>query len=81
MAKTDTPPQVKRLQYRLYRSMSPVQKAQIIFDANRTGQLLAMAGLKMQNPDTTEEKIWHLWAKRHLGEKLYNKVYGNKSNE
>jgi hypothetical protein len=75
---TDTPKEVLEIQYELYRKMSPAKKIELVFDAIRTGQQLSMAGIRMQYPDAGEKQIWHIWAKRHLGKELYNKVYGNK---
>jgi hypothetical protein len=72
----DTPKSVLEIQYDLYRRMSPAKKIELIFDAYRTGQLLSMAGIRMQYPSANEDEVWHIWAKRHLGEELYNKVYG-----
>jgi len=80
MSKTDTTDEARQVMYDLYRRMSPAKKIELVFDAYRTGQLLAMAGIRMQNPNLTEKEIWHIWAKRHLGEKLYNEVYGNSRN-
>jgi len=74
--KTDTPKDILEIQYDLYRRMSPARKIELVFDAYHTGQLLSMAGIRMQYPDADEEQVWHIWAKRHLGEELYNKVYG-----
>jgi hypothetical protein len=73
---TDTPKDILEIQYDLYRKMSPAKKIELIFDAYRTGQLLSMAGIRMQYPSANEDEVWHIWAKRHLGEELYNKVYG-----
>ena len=78
MSIRDTSAEAKRLVLDLYRRMSPTRKIELVFDAYRTGQLLSMAGIRMQYPDATEEQVWHIWAKRHLGEKLYNQVYGSK---
>jgi hypothetical protein len=78
---SDTTVEAREVQLKLYRRMSPARKMELIFDAYRTGRLLAMAGIRMLNPDATEKQIWHIWAKKHLGEDLYNKVYGNKENE
>jgi len=75
---TDTPKEVLEIQYDLYRKMSPAKKIELIFDAYRTGQLLSFAGIRMQYPDAGEKQVWHIWAKRHLGEELYNKVYGGR---
>jgi len=46
-----------------------------MFDCYEMGKVLAMAGLRLRYPDATEEQIWRLWAKQHLGEKLFNEVY------
>jgi hypothetical protein len=78
MGLSDTPRDAREIQYELYRRMKPERKIEMVFDAYRTGQLLSMAGILMQYPDASEEQIWHIWAKRHLGEELYNKVYGSK---
>lgn len=72
----DTPKEILEIQYALYRKMSPAKKIELIFDAYRTGQLLSMAGIRMQYPSANDDEVWHIWAKRHLGEGLYNKVYG-----
>jgi len=34
----------------------------------------------MSHPDASEEKVWHLWARRHLGDELYEKVYRERHN-
>ncbi len=73
---TDTPRDILEIQYDLYRRMSPAKKIGLVFDAIRTGQQLSMAGIRMQYPKANDDEIWHIWAKRHLGEELYNKVYG-----
>ncbi len=78
---SDTTPEARQLQFELYRRMSPARKIALIFDAYRTGRLLAMAGIRMRNPAATDKQVWHIWAKKHLGEDLYNKVYGTKENE
>jgi hypothetical protein len=42
------------------------------------GQQLAMAGLRQLHPEADENQIWHLWAKQHLGDELYEEVYGDR---
>lgn len=74
---SDTTPDAREFQYDLYRRMSPARKIELVFDAYRTGQLLSMAGIRTQYPDANEKEVWHIWAKRHLGEDLYKKVYGS----
>jgi hypothetical protein len=73
----DTSPEAQEVLANIYRKMTPAEKLLRVFDAYRTGKLLAVAGIRMRNPDATDEQVWHLWAKQHLGEKLYNEVYGN----
>jgi hypothetical protein len=43
------------------------------------GRELVMARLRMRYPEASEEKIWHLWARQHLGDELYEEVYRNRS--
>jgi hypothetical protein len=78
MNKSDTTPEARLVQIELYRRMTPAQKFRLICDAYETGKLLSMAGIRLQYPDATERDVWQIWAKRHLGEELYNKVYGNR---
>jgi hypothetical protein len=81
MGISDTSTKARKVIFELYRGMSPARKIELIFDAYRTGQMLAMAGIRLQHPNATDKEIWHLWAKRHLGEDLYKKVYGTKKDE
>jgi hypothetical protein len=72
---SDTTTQAREVLFGIYRKMSPSRKIELVFDAYRTGQLLSMAGIRTQYPSSSEDEVWHIWAKRHLGEDLYNKVY------
>ncbi len=75
MALSDTSAEAQEIQCRLYRNMTATQKAQHVFSAYRMGKMLAMASIRMAHPDASQEQIWHLWARRHLGDELYEKVY------
>ncbi|MFA5555346.1 MAG: hypothetical protein WCZ89_02490 [Phycisphaerae bacterium] len=75
---TDTPKEVLDVQYDLYRRMSPAKKVEMVFDAYSTGQQLAMAGIRMRFPNATEKEVKQIWAKEHLREELYYRVYGDK---
>jgi len=75
MAANDTSPEAEAVLCRLYRNMTIAQKAQRIFSAYRLGKMLSMAGIRMDHPNASKEEIWHLWARRHLGDELYEKVY------
>jgi hypothetical protein len=76
MTASDTSVEAEEIQCRLYRNMTIARKAQRVFSAYRTGKMLSMAGIRMDNPDATDEQVWHIWARRHLGDELYEKVYG-----
>ena len=78
--KSDTLPEIRRVQRGFYRRMSPSRKFQLIFDTYEMGRQLAMAGLRIRHPGATEEEIWHLWARQHLGDGLYEEVYGGRCN-
>lgn len=77
----DTSPESLRVLTEIYRKMSPAEKLRRIFSAYETGKALAMAGLRRLHPDASEARIWHLWAKQHLGEELYRQVYGDINRE
>ena len=76
MAVSDTSAEAEEILCRLYRNMTPGRKGQLIFSAYRMGKMLCMAGIRMSAPEATEEQVWHMWARRHLGDELYEKVYG-----
>jgi hypothetical protein len=76
--KSDTTPEARRVQYDLWRRMPLGRRLELVFDMYDTGQQLALAGLRMRYPEATEEEIWHLWARQHLGDKLYEEVYRNR---
>ena len=81
MTQQDTGKDARRVLLELYRQMPIISKVTRIFEACQMGKILAMAGLRQSHPDATERQIWYLWAKQHLGEKLFNDVYGAVPNE
>jgi hypothetical protein len=81
MKPKDTTNDAHKVMVEIYRKMSFPDKTERFFDACRTGQLLTMAGLREANPDADEKQIWTLWAKKHLGDELFDKAYGNLKNE
>jgi hypothetical protein len=80
MAVSDTSAEAEKIQCRPYRNMTMAQKAHRLFSAYRMGKMLSMAGIRMNHPDATEEQVWRLWARRHLGDELYEKVYQRRDN-
>jgi hypothetical protein len=59
----------------IYRMISLAKKMRLWMNARETGKQIAMAGLRMRNPDATEEQIWHMWARQQLGDELYEAAY------
>jgi hypothetical protein len=80
MTARDTSAEAEEVLCRLYRNMTIAQKAQRVFSAYRMGKMLSMAGIRMSHPEASEEQIWRLWARRHLGDDLYEKVYQGRDN-
>ncbi len=78
MLMSDTSPEAREVLLQLLRKQSPATRIQQVFDAIRTGRLLAMAGLRLTRPHLTEEQLWHVWARQHLGSELYEEVYGKR---
>ena len=76
MAYSDTTKEAHQILIGIYRKMPPAVKMHRIFEAYRTGKILAMAGLKLFYPNATEEQIWRLWVRKHLGAELFEQVYG-----
>ncbi len=76
MSKTDTSRESMEVLVGLYRQMPPEQKLRRVFDAYAMGRRLAMAGIRDRHPDWNEQQVWREWARRHLGEELFEKVYG-----
>jgi hypothetical protein len=74
--KSDTSPETQRVQYDLYRRMSPARKFHLIFDTHEMGRQLALSGLRMRHPGASEGELWRLWAQQHLGRELFEEVYG-----
>jgi hypothetical protein len=77
----DTTPEARSVQHELYRKMSPGKKLELVFACRRLGHELARAGIRLQNPHASDEELWHLWARRHLGAEFYDMVYGAMSYE
>jgi len=77
MSITDTSEDALRFQIQLYREMTVEKKASLVFSAYQTGKQLAMAGIRIRQPQAGEEQIWHIWARQHLGDELYAQAYGN----
>ena len=81
MSMKDTAKQANVVLVGIYSRMSSAAKGDLIFDAYRTGRELAIAGLKQRYPKADNRQLQRLWARNHLGDVLYRKVYGDISDE
>lgn len=75
MLSTDTTRDAERLQVRAWRSMSSVQRAQLVAGAARTVRALALAGLRQRHPAASETEIVARLALLTLGPSLARRVY------
>lgn len=71
----DTTADAQRVLLDIYRRMPLHIKAARVFEAYRTGKMLAMTGLRLAHPDAYERQIWRLWARSQLGPKLFHDAY------
>jgi len=77
----DTPHEVQRAHYEIIRRMPLDRRLELVFDTCEMGRGIAMAGLKMRHPNATEKELWWLWAHQHLGQTLFDEVYGGPGDE
>jgi len=81
MKNSDTSPEARRVVCELYRRMTPARKFELISQAYDFGRSIAMAGIRLRNPEATDEQARSIWARQHLGRELYEQAYGSKDNE
>lgn len=75
----DTHPKMEALQIQLWRQASPTRKMNMLAQLNKSAQILALAGLRIQYPDASEAELRRRLADLLLGEELACKVYGEPS--
>ena len=75
MLSTDTTRHAERMQLMAWRSMSTVQRAQLVAGAARTVRAIALAGLRQRHPGASESEIVARLALLTLGPSLARRVY------
>lgn len=73
---SDTHPKMEALQIQLWRQASPTRKMNMLAQLNASARLLALTGLRSQNPDASEAELRYKLAILILGEEIARKVYG-----
>lgn len=74
MLPRDTSSDVQRLMDEHYRRMTPTEKLAAVDDAWQTARTLALAGLRLDFPQATEEQLALRWAERRLGKSLFERA-------
>ncbi len=74
MLPRDTSSDVQRLMDEHYRRMTPAEKLAAVDDAWQTARTLALAGLRLDFPQETEEQLDLRWAERRLGKPLFERA-------
>lgn len=72
----DTSPEAERVLIELWRRATPARKFAMILSANRTGRVLATAGLRARFPKETPVQVRRRFADLWLGPELAAKAYG-----
>jgi len=73
---SDTHPKMEAMQINLWRKASPTRKMQMLAQLNASVRTLALAGLRSQHPQASEEELRRRLAGLILGDELAGKVYG-----
>ena len=72
----DTRPEAERVLLELLRDASPARKFAMVLSANRTGRLLAFAGLRERYPNESAARLRRRLADLWLGSELAARAYG-----
>lgn len=73
---SDTHPKMEAMQIQLWRQASPTRKMQMVAQFNQSARLLALAGLRSQFLQASEDELRRRLAGLLLGEEIARKVYG-----
>lgn len=73
----DTDARAEKVQFEIYRRMTPLQKVEIVQQMNQTVRHLAMIGLRDRHPDATEEELLYRYVAMVHGEDLARRAYGD----
>jgi hypothetical protein len=68
----DTSPEVEQMQVELYRRMTPSRKWELLDGLFRMARQFHAAGVRMNNPQATEEEILTEWFRATLDDHLFH---------
>ena len=72
---SDTPPELQRIQVRLWRQMPPLEKAQAVSRISRNVRELSLAGIRQRHPSASEHECRLRYALLTLGRSLVSRAY------
>lgn len=72
----DTTERTDEKQFELLRAMAPQQRGEIFTALTFAVQDLAMAGLRLQYPDATDDELRLRLAARRLGDDVVRRIWG-----
>jgi len=73
---SDTSPEAEQVQIRIWRTMPPWRKLELVAQMNATVRQLALTGLRQRYPNATESELNRRLAGLLLGEELAARAYG-----
>jgi hypothetical protein len=73
---TDTSSAAAAVQVRVLREMTPARKVSLVEDANQAARRLALAGIGLRFPNSSEKERIRLLMDLLLGQELAERVYG-----
>ncbi len=73
----DTAREAEQVQVRIWRSMSPLEKAQLTSAVTRGANELALAGIRSRYPDATSRELKIRMARLTLGAEWTRRIYPN----
>lgn len=71
----DTPWEVMKIRYDIFRKMSIEEKAKITFDLCDSVREISRAGIRDRHPEYTEKQVQLALVKLTLGKELFTQVY------
>jgi hypothetical protein len=71
----DTTPEAARVQFDVFRRMSPERRLELALEMSRSLRQLVASGVRSRHPDYTEEQVRLAVARLTLGHELFAKVY------
>jgi hypothetical protein len=70
----DTSPDIEEMQVEIYRRMTPSRKWELLDGLYRMAREFHATGVRMNNPEATDDDVLTAWLRSTLDEALFNEV-------